>query len=89
MITFVPAIFIPSPNVTGNHQYFNAKAVADNGGAIIIEEKDLSGRVLGNAIDNLVRDKKRYAQISKNAREMAVVDATSRICDIVVGLIKN
>ncbi len=33
--------FIPSPHVTGNHQYFNAKAVAEKGGAIVIEEKDL------------------------------------------------
>jgi UDP-N-acetylglucosamine--N-acetylmuramyl-(pentapeptide) pyrophosphoryl-undecaprenol N-acetylglucosamine transferase len=64
-------------------------ALVNKGAAVIIEEKDLSGRVLGNAIDNLVKDKNRYAQISKNAREMAVVDATSRICDIVVGLIKN
>ncbi len=84
-----PSILIPSPNVTENHQYHNAMALVNKGAAVIIEEKDLSGRVLGNAIDNLVRDKKRYAQISKNAREMAVVDATSRICDIVVGLIKN
>ena len=30
------AILIPSPNVTGNHQYYNAKAVADRGGAILI-----------------------------------------------------
>ena len=27
------AILIPSPNVTGNHQYFNAKSVADKGGS--------------------------------------------------------
>ena len=28
-----PAIFIPSPNVTGNHQYYNALAVCEEGGA--------------------------------------------------------
>ena len=44
---------------------------------------------LNNAIDNLFKDKNRIEQIGKNAREMAVVDATSRICDIVLGLIKN
>ena len=36
------SILIPSPNVTGNHQYFNAKSVADRGGAVLIEEKDLT-----------------------------------------------
>ena len=38
-----PAVFIPSPIVTGNHQFYNAKAVADEGGAFILEEKELSG----------------------------------------------
>lgn len=84
-----PSILIPSPNVTENHQYHNAMALVNKNAAVIIEEKDLSGRALGNAIDNLLKDKNRFAQISKNARDMAVIDATSRICDIVLGLIKN
>ena len=33
-------IFIPSPNVTDNHQYKNAKVLADGSAAILIEEKD-------------------------------------------------
>ncbi len=84
-----PSILIPSPNVTENHQYHNAMALVNRNAAVIIEEKNLSGKILGDAIDNLIKDEKRFAQIGKNAREMAVVDATSRICDIVLGLIKN
>jgi len=38
-----PSILIPSPYVTGNHQYHNAKVAADRGAAYIIEERDLSG----------------------------------------------
>ena len=37
-----PALLIPSPNVAGNPQYFNAKALADNGAAYVIKEKDLA-----------------------------------------------
>ena len=33
---------IPSPKVPGNHQYYNAMAVASRGGAVLIEEKDLT-----------------------------------------------
>ena len=40
------AILVPSPNVTGNHQYYNAKAVADRGGAILLEEKDMTAEGL-------------------------------------------
>ena len=39
------SILIPSPMVTGNHQYFNAKSVADKGGAVLIEEKILTQNV--------------------------------------------
>lgn len=36
-----PVIFIPSPNVSEDHQTKNAKAIADQGGAILIAESDL------------------------------------------------
>jgi UDP-N-acetylglucosamine--N-acetylmuramyl-(pentapeptide) pyrophosphoryl-undecaprenol N-acetylglucosamine transferase len=36
-----PSILIPSPNVTANHQYYNAKALADRGAAVLLEEKHL------------------------------------------------
>ncbi len=37
-----PAIFIPSPNVTENHQYKNAAVLAEAGAAVIIEERELA-----------------------------------------------
>ena len=41
-----PSILIPSPNVTGDHQTFNARAISDKGGAILLEEKNLTEGVL-------------------------------------------
>ena len=35
-----PAILVPSPNVTNNHQEYNARALSDSGAAITILEKD-------------------------------------------------
>ncbi len=83
-----PSILIPSPNVTENHQFHNAMAMVNKGAAVIIEEKDLSGKKLGKAIDNLIKDEKRFKEVGENARAMAVTDATSRICDIVTELVK-
>ena len=83
-----PSILIPSPNVTENHQFHNAMALVNNNAAVIIEEKDLDGKKLGEAIDNLLADKNRLKEIGENARKMAVTDSASRICDIVEGLIK-
>ena len=36
-----PSILIPSPNVANNHQYYNAKNLADQKLAIMIEEDNL------------------------------------------------
>jgi UDP-N-acetylglucosamine--N-acetylmuramyl-(pentapeptide) pyrophosphoryl-undecaprenol N-acetylglucosamine transferase len=52
-----PSILIPSPNVTGNHQYFNAKALADKGAAVLIEERELTPERLLNEIMRLHDDK--------------------------------
>ena len=84
-----PSILIPSPNVTENHQFHNAMALVNKNAAVIIEDKDLNGETLGKEIHNLMADKNRLAEIGKNAKAMAFTDATARICDIVVSLIKK
>lgn len=81
----VPAIFIPSPNVTGNHQFFNAKAVADNGGAIIIEEKDLDNEQLISTIHQLKNNKNMLETMAKKSRESAFPEAVGVIYDNVIG----
>ena len=75
----VPAIFIPSPLVTGNHQYFNAKAVADKGGAIIIEEKDLDNEGLVQKISELRADPQTLKKMTENSYSCAPLDATEII----------
>lgn len=47
------AILIPSPNVTDNHQYKNAKVLSDANAAVLIEEKDLSPERIADAVRNL------------------------------------
>lgn len=76
-----PAIFIPSPMVTGNHQFFNAKAVADKGGAIIIEEKNLDNDKLVSTILNLKNNPKILKDMSAKSLSCAPMEATKIICD--------
>jgi UDP-N-acetylglucosamine--N-acetylmuramyl-(pentapeptide) pyrophosphoryl-undecaprenol N-acetylglucosamine transferase len=59
-----PAIFIPFPFATNNHQELNARYVADAGGAEVILEKDLNGAVLADRLDH-------YASHSDALRDMA------------------
>jgi UDP-N-acetylglucosamine--N-acetylmuramyl-(pentapeptide) pyrophosphoryl-undecaprenol N-acetylglucosamine transferase len=82
-----PSILIPSPYVTENHQYHNAMALVNNGAAEILEEKDLTPESLTQAVNALLADRAKLAQIGKNAKEMALIDATARIyanlCEII------
>ena len=52
----LPSILIPSPNVTANHQFKNARALADDGCAVVIRENDLNSEALKSEILHLVRD---------------------------------
>ena len=75
----VPSILIPSPYVTGNHQFFNAKAVADYGGAIILPEDELCKESLLKNIKNLMESKKQLEKMALNSRSVAPKKATEII----------
>lgn len=79
------AILIPSPNVTGNHQYHNAKAVADAGGAILIEEKDLKDEDLVQKIMELKENPEIAEEMGQKANTCAVMDSTEIIYHEIFG----
>lgn len=69
------AIFVPYPYATGNHQYYNAKAVADKGGAFVIEEKDLVIEDVVQEVLSLKNNPEKLAEMSKASRDCAPVKA--------------
>lgn len=77
------SIMIPSPNVTSNHQFFNAKVVADRGGAVLIEEKDLSEGQVSGVIETLMADRERLRSMEKAAASLGRSDAARVICDTI------
>ena len=80
------AIFIPSPNVTADHQYYNAKAVADAGGAMIIrEDGDTADKVL-DALAGLDNNRDRIREMAEASRSIAPVHATDIIYRTVCGI---
>jgi UDP-N-acetylglucosamine--N-acetylmuramyl-(pentapeptide) pyrophosphoryl-undecaprenol N-acetylglucosamine transferase len=79
MTTGRAAIFIPSPNVTGDHQYYNAKAVADQGGAIIVREDGDSCVRVVNTLNQLMREPETLDAMEEGSRKAAPLDATEII----------
>ena len=69
------AVVIPSPHVANNHQYYNAKALVDEGAAVMIEEKDLTAQGLSDTVNSLMNDPERLAMMRENARKTGRPDA--------------
>ena len=76
-----PSVLIPSPNVAENHQYFNAKTFSDKGAAILIEEKDLDGDQLYEAVCSLCDDGIKLKQMGESAKSFASPQTAKLICD--------
>jgi UDP-N-acetylglucosamine--N-acetylmuramyl-(pentapeptide) pyrophosphoryl-undecaprenol N-acetylglucosamine transferase len=74
-----PAILIPSPNVTANHQYFNAKAIADKGGAVLIEEKDLTPEKLKSVVMHLMNNREALNVMAKSSAALGRTDGADAI----------
>ncbi len=74
-----PAIFIPYPYATENHQEYNAKVLANAGAAKIILDKNLKPNELNSAINDIIMDKTKLEQMSQNAAKISIKDVDERI----------
>ena len=84
-----PAILIPSPNVTDNHQEKNASVLSGNGGAVLMLEKDCTPERLFEEIKELLEDQPRREAMSAALRGLVVLDSAERISDILEELAKQ
>ena len=85
----VPAIMIPSPHVTHNHQEKNANVLGENGSALVIKEKDLTSEKLVETIDNLIKDEKKLKQMSEASKKLGVKDSATKIATIIEELVSG
>ena len=74
-----PAIFIPFPFATENHQEYNAKVLQNAGSAQIILDKNLTHIVLNNKINNMIKDKEKLTQMGKKALSVAKENVEEKI----------
>ncbi len=82
-----PAVLIPSPNVTGNHQYENARSFADKGAAVLLEEKNINS--LSDLVPTLLADEARLAEMSKAIRTFYRARANAEIWADMLSLTKK
>ncbi len=75
------SILIPSPFVPNNHQVYNSLELADCGAARMIEEKDLTPRILADIVNELMHDEKARNTIKENAKSLGRTDAAWQMID--------
>lgn len=80
-------IFIPSPNVTDNHQYKNAKIIGDAGAATVITEDQLYK--LTDTVKELLSDDKKRLSMAKKIRSFSVSDANKRIYKEILSMTRS
>jgi len=83
-----PAIFIPLPSAAEDHQTKNALALVEKKAAILINDREAPLQ-LGNAVSELLKDETQCRSLSTNIRKLAHRDASSKIAEEVIKLIKN
>ena len=81
-----PAVLIPSPNVTNNHQEKNARVLADAGAAKLLLEPEFTADSLLGLVSELLHHPEQLDVMSEKMRALGVPDATGRIAGIVLDL---
>ena len=80
----LPAILVPLP-ISGGHQMHNARYLSDRGAAIIIENEAMPRELL-SAIQSLLLDPKRLADMSRASSDLAYPRAAENIAKILIEL---
>lgn len=75
-----PVILVPSPNVTEDHQTYNAMELVKRNAAVMIRDEEAKATLIDTAL-SLLSDEARLAILSKNIRQMAIPDAAERIVE--------
>ena len=85
----LPAIMVPSPYVTNNHQYINAKSLEDDGACIILEEKDFDKDSLVKLVDETINDKDKLKSMRSALLKRAVLDSATKIYEEIIKLVRD
>ncbi len=81
----IPAILIPSPHVTDNHQHKNALDLVNKNAAILLEEKNIEGLVY--LIDETIKNNSKLKSLKENLKEFKIDNSSTTIYDNIKKLI--
>lgn len=84
----LPAVLIPSPNVTHNHQFRNAKSLENAGAARVLTEEELSAKFT-QTIDTLMQTPDTLNEMAAASKRLGVPDATDQLIRVLEEAVKG
>lgn len=79
-----PSILVPLPHATDNHQYFNAQAVEDIGGGVVMPQQGFTPEALATRLETYVNLPDRLVDAAQKIRLLARADAAEALADLVL-----
>lgn len=83
-----PAVLVPYPHATRDHQMHNARALAQVGGAQVIDDSELTGRRLVDAVEPWIADADARASAARAARVFGRRDAAVQVARLALDQVR-
>ena len=83
------SILVPLPNVSNDHQMYNAKALEKVNAAKIIENNNLNGNILNSTINEIVMNENNLKQMGTNANTISINGTTEMIYEQILKLVNK
>jgi UDP-N-acetylglucosamine--N-acetylmuramyl-(pentapeptide) pyrophosphoryl-undecaprenol N-acetylglucosamine transferase len=84
-----PSLLIPYPHAAGRHQEYNAMKLREMGAALMILDHEMNGEMLATHIREMLESDVVRRDMQKASRGLGRPDASARIADIAVSMVKN
>lgn len=84
-----PSIFIPSPYVANNHQFYNAQSIDEAKAGIMLLEQDLTTKLLKEKIDEILNNPLVYKEMENNLKKMSINNSSTLIYNTLKDLINK
>jgi UDP-N-acetylglucosamine--N-acetylmuramyl-(pentapeptide) pyrophosphoryl-undecaprenol N-acetylglucosamine transferase len=84
----LPAVLVPYPHATGDHQTLNARHFERGGGAVVVADADAAARV-PPLVSELLGDEERLERMRHSMRSLARPGAAEEIAGELIGLARR
>jgi UDP-N-acetylglucosamine--N-acetylmuramyl-(pentapeptide) pyrophosphoryl-undecaprenol N-acetylglucosamine transferase len=88
-VASLAAVFIPFPEATHNHQFFNAQQMKNLGAALVLEQKSIKPGLLASLLKNLCGQSETVKAMSCAASSIAQPDAAENVVKEAVRLLRT